>query len=357
MEKLGLGRRMSIRGAFIASLIALLFGIAWVGVASAQSSSLPPCGYVPFRDLDRVRCIGTYTWPGDQSYVGEMLAGKRNGQGTYTYDANGNKYVGEWRDGEKNGQGTHTYANGNKYVGEFQGGKFNGQGTFTWLSGNKYVGEWRDGKRNGQGTHTYTNGDKYVGEWRDGNPNGQGILTATDGRKYVGYWRDGRRNGQGKEYSSNGELVREGYWISGAYYGPNAPNGLRVENGERVRMVESGGIYHVPVVINNELKLDFVVDSGASDVCIPADVVLTLTRTGTIKSSDFIGTETYRLADGSAVSSRTFIIRSLKVGDRTVTDVRASIADVHGALLLGQSFLKRFKSWSQDNSAHELILE
>ena len=39
-----------------------------------------------------------------------------------------------------------------------------------------------------------------------------------------------------------------------------------------------------------------------------------------------------------------------------MTDVRASIADVNGPLLLGQSFLKRFRSWSQDNAAHELIL-
>jgi predicted aspartyl protease len=125
----------------------------------------------------------------------------------------------------------------------------------------------------------------------------------------------------------------------------------------RVKMVESGGIYHVPVVINGALKLDFIVDSGASDVSIPADVVLTLMRTGTIKRSDFIGTEKYRLADGSAVESRTFIIRSLKVGDRTATDVRASIADVNAPLLLGQSFLKGFKSWSQNNAAHELVLE
>jgi hypothetical protein len=63
---------------------------------------------------------------------------------------------------------------------------------------------------------------------------------------------------------------------------------LRVENGGRVKMVESGGIYHVPVVINDALKLDFIVDSGAADVSIPADVVLTLIRTGTIKKSDFI---------------------------------------------------------------------
>ena len=53
-------------------------------------------------------------------------------------------------------------------------------------------------------------------------------------------------------------------------------------------------------------------------------------------------------------TSGTFIIRSLKVGDRTVADVRASIVDVNGPLLLGQSFLKRF---NQDNAAHELILQ
>jgi clan AA aspartic protease (TIGR02281 family) len=132
---------------------------------------------------------------------------------------------------------------------------------------------------------------------------------------------------------------------------------LRVENGCRVKMVESGGIYQVPVVINDTLKLDFIIDSGASDVSIPADVVLTLMRTGTIKKSDFIGTEKYGLADGSTVESRTFIIRSLKVGDRRVTDVRASIADVNGPLLLGQSFLSKFKSWSQDNVSHELVLQ
>src|SRR6516165_7004064 len=74
-----------------------------------------------------------------------------------------------------------------------------------------------------------------------------------------------------------------------------APDSLRVENGGRVKMVESGGIYQVPVVINDALKLDFIVDSGASDVSIPADVVFTLIRTGTIKKSDFIGTESIAL--------------------------------------------------------------
>jgi predicted aspartyl protease len=122
-------------------------------------------------------------------------------------------------------------------------------------------------------------------------------------------------------------------------------------------MIKNGDVYHVPVLVNDAIKLNFIVDSGASDVTIPADVVLTLIRTGTIEEADFIGTQKYVLADGSTVSSGTFKIRSLKVGDQTITNVRASIADVNGSLLLGQSFLNKFKSWSQDNATHELVLQ
>ena len=122
-------------------------------------------------------------------------------------------------------------------------------------------------------------------------------------------------------------------------------------------MLSNGGTFAVPVVINGAIALDFIVDSGAADVSIPADVVMTLIRTGTIKESDFLGQKTYMLADGSKVPSQTFRIRSLKVGDRVLANVDASAAPVEGSLLLGQSFLNRFKSWSVDNSKHSLVLE
>lgn len=123
-----------------------------------------------------------------------------------------------------------------------------------------------------------------------------------------------------------------------------------------IAMRRKGGTYVVPVLINNAITLDFVVDSGAADVSIPADVVLTLIRTGTINSGDFIDKRTYRLADGSTMPSTTFRIRSLKVGGRVVENVTGSVAPATGSLLLGQSFLSRFNSWSVNNSRHELVL-
>jgi clan AA aspartic protease (TIGR02281 family) len=130
-------------------------------------------------------------------------------------------------------------------------------------------------------------------------------------------------------------------------------NAARIE----VPLKPLGGTFVVPVFINGAITLNFVVDSGASDVSVPADVVGTLIRAGTIEKSDITGKQKYMLADGSISPTVTFIIRSLKVGDVLIENVKGSVSPAAGSLLLGQSFLQRFKSWSMDNNKHVLVLE
>jgi TPR repeat protein len=125
----------------------------------------------------------------------------------------------------------------------------------------------------------------------------------------------------------------------------------------QVQMRKLGGIFVVPVLINNAISIDFALDSGASDVSIPADVVLTLVRTGTLKEADFLGTQTYVTADGSKTPSRQFRIRSLTVGSWFVENVTGHVGVVKSPPLLGQSFLKRFGSWSMDNAQGLLLLK
>jgi clan AA aspartic protease (TIGR02281 family) len=117
-----------------------------------------------------------------------------------------------------------------------------------------------------------------------------------------------------------------------------------------------GGTFIVPVTINAKIELDFTVDSGASTVVVPADVFGTLIPTGTITDADLTGKQSFTLADGSTQTQDTFRIRSLKIGDRVLNDVEASVAPSAGSLLLGQSFLRRFKSWSMDNQRGVLVL-
>ncbi len=126
---------------------------------------------------------------------------------------------------------------------------------------------------------------------------------------------------------------------------------------ESIAMTKEGGVFVVPVRFNDMITLKAIVDSGASEVSVPADVVSTLMRTGTITSDDFLGQQTYVLADGSKVPSARFRIRSLKVGGKTLENVTAAIASGEAEILLGQSFLSRFKSWSVDNQRHVLKLE
>jgi clan AA aspartic protease (TIGR02281 family) len=123
-----------------------------------------------------------------------------------------------------------------------------------------------------------------------------------------------------------------------------------------VDLKQDGGTFTAPVEINGRLILDFTVDSGAADVTIPEDVLSTLVRTGTITEADFTGQQTYEMADGHTATARTLVLRSLKVGDKIVQDVAASVAPHDGNLLLGQTFLGQFQSWSIDNGRHALLL-
>jgi clan AA aspartic protease (TIGR02281 family) len=123
-----------------------------------------------------------------------------------------------------------------------------------------------------------------------------------------------------------------------------------------VKMENIGGVYKVPIRLNNTLTQTAILDSGASDVSIPADVVHALILSRTLSPADFIGARTYILADGSKVPSQRFIIKSLQVGGKTLTNVTANITTANAAILLGQSFLRRFSSWSIDNNKHALIL-
>ena len=306
---------------------------------------------------------GTITFPNGNKIFGEFRDGKVNGQGTLTF-ANGNKYVGEFRDNFQSGVGTQTYATGSKYVGGWSSGLRSGEGTITLANGNKYVGKWRDGLFNGQGTYTWPDGQKYVGEYKDDKPNGKGILTFANGDKYVGEFKDDNLNGQGTLYGPDGAIKQAGLWTEGNYVGsaPKVasappPATTPLSSGSGIPMEQDGGTFVVPVRINDAITLKFIIDSGAADVSIPADVVGTLIRTGTLTSKDFTGSKTYVLADGSKVPSATFTIRSLQVGGRVVNNVTGSVADTKGILLLGQSFLRKFNSWSIDNRRHVLVLD
>ena len=117
------------------------------------------------------------------------------------------------------------------------------------------------------------------------------------------------------------------------------------------------GAYVVPVLVNGVLPLKFIVDSGSTDVSIPADVALTLRKLGTMSGADLLGSKTYLLADGSKASSEIYRLASLKIGGVIMRNVTVRVTAERSSLLLGQSFLRRLKSWAVDNARQVLIID
>ena len=90
---------------------------------------------------------------------------------------------------------------------------------------------------------------------------------------------------------------------------------------DEVALVQTHGIFEIPVRINGAITLNFILDSGASDVQIPFDVFSTLVRANTIRENDLIGESTYVLADGSKKKQTKFLIRELQIGNRLLHNV------------------------------------
>jgi len=125
---------------------------------------------------------------------------------------------------------------------------------------------------------------------------------------------------------------------------------------QMVRMEPHNGAFAIAVVLNNVLTENFIVDSGAADVSIPAEVAWTLKKLGTMTGADYLGSKIYMLADGSKVPSDTYRIASLRIGGMVMQNVTVRIAAENSDLLLGQSFLSRLKSWSMDNARQVMII-
>ena len=125
---------------------------------------------------------------------------------------------------------------------------------------------------------------------------------------------------------------------------------------ERVPVTSDGGVYSVPVHLNGVLRLDLVLDTGAAFVMIPADVALTLKRTGTLTIAQEANAQDFELADGSVVQQRRVVLCSLQVGSQRLRDVEAIIGGLRSPLLLGQSALRRLEPWRLDTRSGHLIL-
>lgn len=124
-----------------------------------------------------------------------------------------------------------------------------------------------------------------------------------------------------------------------------------------VQLVNYQGLAQAPALLNGKIPMLFVVDSGASTVTVPDGVAILMIDDGTLQRKDFLGVVTGVLANGHMQRALIFKIHTLRVGNLVVNNVIGAATGRSGELLLGQSFLREFKSWSIDNGQSNLVLQ
>ena len=117
----------------------------------------------------------------------------------------------------------------------------------------------------------------------------------------------------------------------------------------------SGGVNQVRCRING-LPLYFVFDTGASDVTISSVEANFMLKNGYLTDADFMGKQNYVTATGEIHEGTIINLREVRVGDITLTNIKASVISGQRApLLLGQTVFRRFGTLEVDNQQHIII--
>jgi len=124
-----------------------------------------------------------------------------------------------------------------------------------------------------------------------------------------------------------------------------------------VKMRKEAGVYHVPCKINGT-EMEFIFDTGASDITMSLTEASFLYKQGKLKDDDIVGKQQYQIADGSIHEGVVVILRKVQIGEWELQDIQASIVDnMEAPLLLGQSALAKFGKISIDYNKNEIIFE
>lgn len=122
-------------------------------------------------------------------------------------------------------------------------------------------------------------------------------------------------------------------------------------------MEQADGVKYVWVEING-VRLKFIFDTGASDIFISPAEAMVLIKQGTLDENDFLGTQEYQDATGRVSEGTVVNLKSVKIGNKILYNVKASISDNETSpLLLGQSVLERFGKIEIDNINQEIIFK
>lgn len=131
----------------------------------------------------------------------------------------------------------------------------------------------------------------------------------------------------------------------------------RRDNAKTIQMKKNhGGTYTIACKVN-DLRLNFIFDTGASDVSISMTEALFMFKNGYLTEKDITGKEYYSIANGEIKEGTTINLKKLEFGSFVLHNVKASISnELKAPLLLGQSALSKLGKITIDYSQGTLTI-
>jgi aspartyl protease family protein len=124
-----------------------------------------------------------------------------------------------------------------------------------------------------------------------------------------------------------------------------------------VKMQKENGVYTIPIQING-IEMYFIFDTGASIISISETEAIFLYKQGKLKDEDFIETANFIDANGDISEGTIVILRTVKIGNKIINNIKASVVhNMIAPLLFGQSALESFGKISIDYNRNEIIFE
>ena len=122
-----------------------------------------------------------------------------------------------------------------------------------------------------------------------------------------------------------------------------------------ITMEKEGGVYKVPCVVNG-LRMKFIFDTGAANVCISESMAQYMLENDYLNKSDILGTGLSSVADGRIVDHVRIRLAYLEIGGLKLNDVEAIVIEGQASpLLLGQSAITKMGKVSINGN--QLIIE
>ena len=127
--------------------------------------------------------------------------------------------------------------------------------------------------------------------------------------------------------------------------------------GQSIQLKEENGILKIPCKING-LNMEFIFDTGASDVCMSKTEFNFMVKHGYIKSNELKGKTQYQVASGEYITGQQFIIREIVVGNKKFNNIAATVINNNKVpLLFGQSIIKKFGTYTINTKSKVLMLD